>query len=65
MALLSPQPMEATSTKSIPANKIVLLYSLDSLVADLKTELSTEKVDNASDEGDLDLQQILVEIKDE
>ena len=42
----------------------MLLSSLASRASDLKAELGVEDKDSTGDEGDLDLQQFLVEIKD-
>ena len=56
--------MQVTSTKTIPANKSTLLSILESQVAVMNPELYIGKVGSVNDESDLDLQQLLVEIKD-
>ena len=43
----------------------MLLSSLESWASDLKAELGVEEKDSTGDEGDLDLQKFLTEIKNE
>ena len=54
-----------TETKYVSTDKSPLLSSLKHQVADLKEELDIGKVGSVSYEVDLDLQQLLAEIKDE
>ena len=65
ISFLPPLPIEATGTKSLPANKNVLLSSIESRVDNLKVELGINKVCDTSDKGTLVLQQFLAEIKDQ
>ena len=65
MTFLFPSPMKSTTTTSVPQDKSVLLSSIESWEANLKSELVAEAKDSTGDEGDLDLQQFLSEIKDE
>ena len=60
-----PLPIETTRIKYLPTNENVLLPSVKYRVANIKVELIIIKVCEKSDEGDLVLQQFLVEIKDE
>ena len=65
ITFLPPPPMESTATTSEPQDKQTLLSNLESRVADLKAELEVESKEVSEDEGDLDLQHFLAEIKDE
>ena len=49
----------------MPANKNVLISSIESRVDNLKVEIIIRNVCDTYDEGDLFLQQFLAEIKDE
>ena len=51
--------MKSTTTTSVPQDKSVLLSSIESWEANLKSELVAEAKDSTGDEGDLDLQQFL------
>ena len=57
--------MDSTTTMSLPHDKSVLLSSVECRVADLKAELGVQAKDVTGDESDLDLEQFLVETKDE
>ena len=65
ITFLPPLSIESTATTSVPQDKNALLSSLESRVANLNAELEVEYKDITGDEGDLDLQQFLLENKDE
>ena len=62
---LPPPSMELTTTTSVPQDNSAFLSNLESRVSNLKSGLELEAKDVTRDEGDLDLQHFLAEIKDE